>query len=96
MKKSLQQPTSTTNSATATSKQQTSQVMNQNVYQNYNNQAQQQQYQQSIGHTYGSNVQNTTATNFQQYRNDEIDIDDIDTDVLDRLLGEYSFKSLIM
>ena len=32
----------------------------------------------------------------QVYRNDEIDIDDIDTDVLDRLLGEYSFKSLIM
>ena len=27
------------------------------------------------------------------YRNDEIDID---AEVLDRLLGEYSFKSLIM
>ena len=101
MKKSLHQPsnTSSTNIYTNETNAQTDSSMNirqnndnnslnnQTNYENYN---QQQQKQHLINTNFDS--QNS---NFQ-YLNDEIDIDDIDDEVLDRLLGEYSIKSLIM
>jgi hypothetical protein len=51
-----------------------------------------QQLQQPQQHLINTHFDSQNS-NFQ-YGNDEID--EIDAEVLDRLLGEYSFKSLIM
>ena len=51
-----------------------------------------QQLQQPQQHLINTNFDSQNSN--IQYGNDEID--EIDAEVLDRLLGEYSFKSLLM